>query len=1772
MKKRLLSALLALCLMVSLMPTAWASGGTADPPVSGNCGSGGARWLFTESTGGLLIFGSGPMDDYTDLTGVPWAAHREKIKTVDINSSVESIGSNAFAGCVNLSDITISDSVKKIGTDAFTGCSGLKSINYSGSDEDWNKISGLENIPEDVAIKTSDQGSAMSGTCGPGVTWMLTEDTTDPNNPKMTLTIVGKGPIVIEDGRAPWAANRDKITDIIISDDVTAIGAGAFAGCPNLETVLIPDSVTTIEGGAFAGIANGTIVRYTGDEKQWNDIGGTGKSDIVSAGITPVYNYRPIVLTFTRGEATEGTSFQRTTIKGSIFLLPKQADQDFKDAKFEAPVYMPPGSGTPKEKSFRGWLVTIDGKEVVYPEGYPIQVDSNTTFTAWWDEDSTGTNEITFRHKFNDDPQLFENPPLPAVTYKVSAKDQVLMVGNPSKDGYDFLGWTTLQDRNTLLPNIIVPGGRGGTLIYIANWKGQSFDVMVQEEDGTEFGVTKYVVSPAEQQLIVKVPVADGMTWEIESVTSASNNVSFEDATPDSPGEATIIIPADSLGDILVQGKFYPNTYDITWDANGGAWDDGEKTKTSADAYEYDAEDDKPLNNLPPDPAPTRRGYELNGWVSSDESKPVDSKNENGVITVTVPAGTFGDLTLLADWNLKKYTVTWEADGGTWGKNPDGSEISTKTSEYTIESESISQAAPTKEGYTFLGWKGTAHKESDNSELPLTSSEENKDEVLLDPEVMKLENITLTAIWAKNYTIKFDANGGTGEMADIPTWEGNEHTLWDCGFTAPEGKTFKTWKVKVNDRELDFEIAAPDSDPDNPTMIRNTYTVKDSDKDAEGDTITFVPVWEAVKWTITLVPNTGNENAQNRTEELSQGKGYELPDPAALGDDFKAPAGKAFDYWEIEGLQRKFSIGYKIPVVTQDYTIIAHWKDILYTVTFDKGDPAATGEMAPVGGLTYGTSYTLPECGYTYPDPVPDPDNPDAPLTKYVFLAWAVDGVEYAPGASITIDGDKTVKAVWEDEKNLDTYVLKFLPGSKNAAGTMEDLTFRVRKNSASGVMAPLPAECGFTFADMTFAGWKVGGVEYAPGGTVSLTAPETTATAVWHGKIVYQDGGGVTKPDHYVYTDGAYPAPLPIEGTPVKPGSIFEKWTCDNDQVVIFNNSLIDLPEGFSGTLTLTGHWVEDEGKYLVIFDPNGGTGEMSPVAVDKATEEGAVTEYELPACAFTPPEGMEFDGWSVEGTKYPAGGKIILTASKTTVKAEWKKKDVDPDAKDCVVTYDPGEGTGEAIVEEGHKVGEWLKLPECTFTAPEGMEFDAWQKGEQKAAPGEEIYLDSEAVTITALWKEKEPEPDDPTKPWTITFDANGGTGAMDPVTVPKAEGGTTYTLPACGFTAPEGKTFQAWKFDGKEYAPGAVITITGDTTITAVWKDAEVKPPKPTSWKITYNLNGGYMTGSGPTSYNLSDQAQTLNVPVPYKSGFTFLGWTYSGVSKPTKSVVIRANMTGDLTVVANWQMNPGAGGGNNTSQGYYISVSATAGGEIIIPWEYANQGAVVSVQARPQPGYEVGGVTVVNSQGFEVGDLKDLGGGNYSFTMPGYRVNVSATFKLQSAAAGPITRPVMNYEDVRLGDWFYDSVEYVYTRGMMSGVSATQFGPYGQATRGAIWTALAAHAGFDINGGATWYERGQYWAVNRGITDGESPSGTITREQLVTMLWRYKGSPVVFGGDLWQFTDGYAVSSYAMDAMRWAVSTGLIGGANGRLSPQASTTRAEAAAILARFCQS
>ncbi|MFR5640119.1 MAG: S-layer homology domain-containing protein [Butyricicoccus sp.] len=152
----------------------------------------------------------------------------------------------------------------------------------------------------------------------------------------------------------------------------------------------------------------------------------------------------------------------------------------------------------------------------------------------------------------------------------------------------------------------------------------------------------------------------------------------------------------------------------------------------------------------------------------------------------------------------------------------------------------------------------------------------------------------------------------------------------------------------------------------------------------------------------------------------------------------------------------------------------------------------------------------------------------------------------------------------------------------------------------------------------------------------------------------------------------------------------------------------------------------------------------------------------------------------------------------------------------------------------------------------------------------------------------------------------------------------------------------------------------------------------------------------------------------------------------------------------------------------------------------------------------------------------------------------------------------------------GHWAQDAIENTVAEGLFSGVTDTSFAPNTSATRGMLMTVLARYAGTDTTGGATWYEKGMEWAKTNGVSDGTNPNADITREQLVTMLYRYAGSPKA-DGKLDSFSDFASVSSYAENAMQWAVANGIVNGSNGKLNPQNNATRAEVAAILMRFCE-
>ena len=161
------------------------------------------------------------------------------------------------------------------------------------------------------------------------------------------------------------------------------------------------------------------------------------------------------------------------------------------------------------------------------------------------------------------------------------------------------------------------------------------------------------------------------------------------------------------------------------------------------------------------------------------------------------------------------------------------------------------------------------------------------------------------------------------------------------------------------------------------------------------------------------------------------------------------------------------------------------------------------------------------------------------------------------------------------------------------------------------------------------------------------------------------------------------------------------------------------------------------------------------------------------------------------------------------------------------------------------------------------------------------------------------------------------------------------------------------------------------------------------------------------------------------------------------------------------------------------------------------------------------------------------------------------------------------PAPGFADVADDFWGKTAIDYVVAEGLMNGTSETTFAPEMTTTRAMLMTILARMDGTDTTGGETWYQKGMDWAVSQGVSDGTNPEGTITREQLAVMLYRYAGSPTV-SGDALTFADADQVSDWAVDGVRWAVANGILSGkGNDILDAQGNATRAEVAQMLFRF---
>lgn len=163
----------------------------------------------------------------------------------------------------------------------------------------------------------------------------------------------------------------------------------------------------------------------------------------------------------------------------------------------------------------------------------------------------------------------------------------------------------------------------------------------------------------------------------------------------------------------------------------------------------------------------------------------------------------------------------------------------------------------------------------------------------------------------------------------------------------------------------------------------------------------------------------------------------------------------------------------------------------------------------------------------------------------------------------------------------------------------------------------------------------------------------------------------------------------------------------------------------------------------------------------------------------------------------------------------------------------------------------------------------------------------------------------------------------------------------------------------------------------------------------------------------------------------------------------------------------------------------------------------------------------------------------------------------------------------FTDVDADAWYAEDVAYVYENELMVGVGEDKFAPESLVTRAMVWATIARMADADKADSDPWWLESQKWMVENELSDGLRENANTTREEVVTMLYRYasfEGADVSETTNILSYTDAEKVSNWAMDAMQWACAIGLVKGVSeDTLAPQDEATRAQLAALLHRYME-
>ena len=792
-----------------------------------------------------------------------------------------------------------------------------------------------------------------------------------------------------------------------------------------------------------------------------------------------------------------------------------------------------------------------------------------------------------------------------------------------------------------------------------------------------------------------------------------------------------------------------------------------------------------------------------------------------------------------------------------------------------------------------------------------------------------------------------------------------------------------------------------------------------------------------------------------------------------------------------------------------------------------------------------------------------------APDEGYMLSALSVNGIP----ATVAVGDDTytfaqpeenvTITATFE-KRNEHTVTFDANGGSEPEDLPEEVTTAMPAKKVLHGSKYYLP-ECEFIAPEgKQFKAWEINGTEYPVNAPVTVNA-DITVKALWkdappapveYTVTVTNDGNGIGTATPSTAAAGTE---ITLTAMPSEEYH-FKKWQVESPAGLVITNNKFTMPDG--------------NVEVKAIFEKD-----APPAPTDPAKPSISVTgtytyngsEHTATVSGYDPAT-MDISG----NTATDAGDYTVRVTSKTgkwadgstdAVTAAWSIGKATQEAPNGLIGVAPTtEGGSDGKITGVDATMEYRAESETIYTACTGIEIENLSAGNYfvRYAEDHNHFASPDAEVTVGEGK--------PLADFTITFNGNGGSGSMEPVTV---KAGTNYILPACGFTAPADQEFKAWEIGGAEYKVGDSYTVDRDTEIKALWENSVITP---TTYTVTVGNDGN---GTGTATPSTAAAGTTITLTATPNKGYHFKEWqVISGnvtikddkFTMPNAHVEVKAIFEEDVPAPTEFIVafdgnggTPSVGSMTTTNQKLSSLPSASRSGRYSFDGWYTEKSggtkitkdtvfhADTTVYAHwtytggGSSGYSYYTIKATAGTGGSIspsGNVSVREGRDQTFTITPDKGYAVANVKIDGKSIGAVKS--YTFENVRRTH----TIEVIF----MKANGNPQTGVFVDVATG------------------SYYEDAVDWAVENGITKGTddthfSPDGICTRAQAVTFLWRAAGSPKPETRTM-PFTD-VPVGSYYYDAVLWAVENGITEGtSNTTFSPNMACSRAQIVTFLWR----